>query len=68
MLPRRSVTASLSGPWRRRIQSRTQARSARLAEYAAEWRAGHAKHPGRLWVLVAKREFLGPDLNTADAQ
>jgi membrane-bound lytic murein transglycosylase A len=27
----------------------------------AEWLAGHSKNPGRLLVLVAKKEFLAPD-------
>jgi membrane-bound lytic murein transglycosylase A len=34
----------------------------------AEWRAGHSKQSGRLLVLVAKKEFLAPGVNTADAK
>jgi len=32
----------------------------------AEWRAGHMKHTGRLFVMVAKKEFL--DFNLAETE
>jgi membrane-bound lytic murein transglycosylase A len=34
----------------------------------AEWLAGHSKQPGRLLLLVAKKEFLAADPSTAGAQ
>ncbi|MBI4084213.1 MAG: MltA domain-containing protein [Candidatus Lambdaproteobacteria bacterium] len=31
----------------------------------AEWLAGHLKHPGRVYLLVARKEFLPPNAATA---